>query len=205
MHPRWHPRIYGSTTLWKTDSKLSSASPTQTNTNPPTPRASSIVLRLSPPKKIWPPPSPKSPQTPSWPSPPPPSETPPSPRIFNKKHRPHPVYHLQLFEHQYLAQQALRDILMPRGKKLTPHCLAAIFDSQLFSPDLSLEHPNCLLKCLQKRLSTTREGFLFRTLKSTKTISDLLNPRFFSTFCSNGQSAILQASEWNSFFTGHLL
>ena len=37
-------------------------------------------------------------------------------------------------------------------QKLTPHCLAAIFDSQL-------PHPNCLLECLPNCLSPTREGF----------------------------------------------
>ena len=48
------------------------------------------------------------------------------------------------------TQRALRDILMSRGKnwlptvsrqKLAPHCLAAIFDSELPSPKLSLKMP----------------------------------------------------------------
>ena len=39
-------------------------------------------------------------------------------------------------------------------QKLSPHCLEAIFDSQLPS------QPNCLLKCLPNCLSPTREGFL---------------------------------------------
>ena len=36
---------------------------------------------------------------------------------------------------------------------MSPHCLEAIFDSQLPS------QPNCLLKCLPNCLSPTREGF----------------------------------------------
>ena len=39
------------------------------------------------------------------------------------------------------ALRALRDRLMSRGKKLSPHCLEAIFDSQLPSPKLSLKMP----------------------------------------------------------------
>ena len=41
-----------------------------------------------------------------------------------------------------------------RGKNCLPHCLEAIFDSQLPS------QPNCLLKCLPNCLSPTREGLL---------------------------------------------
>ena len=39
------------------------------------------------------------------------------------------------------SQRALRDILMPRGKNWTPHCLAAIFDSRIPSPKLYLKMP----------------------------------------------------------------
>ena len=45
-----------------------------------------------------------------------------------------------LFPNPSNSQRAVRDILMPRGK-LTLHCLAAIFDSQLPSPKLSLKMP----------------------------------------------------------------
>ena len=64
------------------------------------------------------------------------------------------------------AQRALRDILMPRGKKMTPHCLATIFDSQLPSPKLSLKMPPKLPLPPQKRA--------FLPLLSK------LPPRFFS-------------------------
>ena len=52
-----------------------------------------------------------------------------------------PPYNSHASDYLRPTQRALRDILMSRGKKLSPQCLETIFDLQLPSPKLSPKLP----------------------------------------------------------------